>query len=249
MDSHPRHGALTGSPLDRLDDRTAQTELVHGGHPSFVATISTRTTTSGSTRSIEDPRWLHPEVADVERRPTLEPDRAIVDGRDAHLVLARPAHPSERHITADRVAAIGPDWFHAGEHSVDRGIAPGCRRACAARDPRTGCPTTSGRPAGLSLPAGFSPTCTSAAPSASAPILPSRSMKPSRPSVVEWIGCTFDRASIQTRDRSGTMWYRVMAPTSSAAARVTAMSHLPDLEVPGEVRDRLHDHHGDQRQE
>jgi hypothetical protein len=43
----PGHRAVTGPPLDGVDDRAAEPELVHYGTTSRSATISTLTATSG----------------------------------------------------------------------------------------------------------------------------------------------------------------------------------------------------------
>ncbi len=54
------------------------------------------------------------------------------------------------------------------------------------------------------------------------PARASSSTKPSRPSVSEWIGCTLERASIHTVERSGTMRSGPRAVPTPVDARITS---------------------------
>ena len=112
---------------------------------------------------------------------------------------ARTTWYAERHVAGDGEAAVCPVGLHGGEHAVDGRKLQPRRCASAARGPRIGCPRKPRDPEQRRAD-GCSPTVTGCAASASPS---SRSMYPSRPSVLESIGCTLERASIHTRSTPG----------------------------------------------
>jgi hypothetical protein len=85
--------------------------------------ISTRTFTSGSTRSIRIRGWFHAEVTDVEGRLAREPDRALIDGGQGHVVLGGSSHTPEAQVAPDEEAALVCDGYYRREHAADGRVA------------------------------------------------------------------------------------------------------------------------------
>ena len=154
----------------------------------------------------EDAGRLHAEVADVERRLALEPERAIVDRGDRDLVFTPPGDAPEREVAGDSVAPLAspsPAASSSGRRSSDSAWN---RCGAAARDPRAGCPMTTDRRAAR---ARRSHRRDRRPPHRAT----STSKNPSNPSVRVWIGWRLELASMRTADFSGTMRKRAMPST------------------------------------
>ena len=161
--------------------------------------MSTRTSTSGSTFNIRMRGGSMPKSRMSKRDCPASVDGLVVDPADGHLVLVAAGHAPEGDLAADPVAAVGVRLLHRFQHPVDRRVRAGRRCASAAPGPPERFPDDSRRTGSDSWAAGLAARSTP--PSGAS----SRSTYPSSPSVVEWIGCTLDRALIDTVERSGTI--------------------------------------------
>ena len=68
----------------------------------------------------QDPGWFHAEVTDVEGRLAGEPDRALLDGGQCHVVPGGSSHAPKGEVAPDEEAAIVCDGNYPRWVSVYR---------------------------------------------------------------------------------------------------------------------------------